>query len=100
MAITRRGNIIYATSTGIAVEQKGLRVTSIVMVATGANAAVVLADPDDTSLFELQEPDDGRTVIYNPRQPLFFPNGVKIKTLTNANVSIVYTDSRPVQDGG
>jgi hypothetical protein len=75
---------------------KDVRVSYVVVTATGANAVVVLGDPDtnDTKL-DLRVATSGSCEVFEfDSLPIRFPNGVKVKTLTNAVATLVGVQSK------
>lgn len=94
MANVRNGNTIYVDSAATLTTDKNLHVVNVLVTATAASAVVVLADPDGTSLkADLRVATNGTTESFMFVTPVFFPNGIKVTTLTNAIATIIYTRS-------
>jgi hypothetical protein len=92
MANRRRGNIHFVDTAETLSTVKNQRVSAILVTATSANAIVVIQDPSDSAdVLELRVPTSGLTETFNFSQNLLvFPNGIKVSTLTNAKIAIVY----------
>lgn len=93
MANTRNGNTWYVDATGNLGSEKNVIVPYIYITATAANGRVVLSDQVTTALkADLRVEVSGHTEIFRMAEnPMRFPNGINITTLTNAIVTIVVT---------
>jgi hypothetical protein len=72
----------------------------IVVTATGANAVLELADAGDTvmSKIKLGVATSGASQTFRfDNFPIRFPNGIRVKTLTNAVATLVGTQSKGTQ---
>ena len=91
MANIKQGNSHYIDSTGDLVTTP-VKIRRILITATGANANVVLSDPNGTTRkFDIRVATSGTTG--NFQIDTYFPNGVEVTTLTNAIATIVYGES-------
>lgn len=100
MANTLNGNTwfvdtAYSSSTDD-LALNNLMVEYIVVTATSANAVVVLADPSNgNKKFDLRVAAAGTSQLFRfESDPVRFPNGIRVQTLTNAVVTIVGTQSK------
>lgn len=91
MANVRVGNSVYVDSTGN-LGTDPVKVVRILVTATAASAVVVLADAAASSKkFDLRVATSGETVQFDfTLSPVLFPGGVKVVTLTNAIVTVIY----------
>lgn len=95
MANRRNGNSFYIDTQYSAstddLATPNIRVTQIVVSATAANAILVLSDPttgDNKAEFRVATSgDSSRFPFYD--NPLVFPNGIRVLTLTNAHAFCV-----------
>lgn len=93
MANTRRGPLHYIDSTGILSSEQNTKIAQVFITCTSAGAILVLSDLDGTPLLDL------RLTTANTSQqmdlsatPLVFSKGLRVTTLTNAIVTLVYTN--------
>jgi hypothetical protein len=94
MANKRNGNTIYVDTAGTLTSDKNMHVVNVIVTATAASAVVVLSDPDGTSLkADLRVADSGVTQQFAFLPPMFFPNGIRVTTLTNAIATVIYNRS-------
>jgi hypothetical protein len=91
MANLLRGNIHYITATG-ALEGGRPRVCKIIITATAANAVLALQDSLDASaIMNLRVATSGASQEFDfSNNPLNFPNGLTVGTLTNAIAHVIY----------
>lgn len=102
MANTLNGNTWYV-DTAHASDSDDLSgsyfVVYIVVTATSANAIIELADADSgVSKIKLGVETAGKSELFKFEElPLRFPNGIQVKTLTNAVATLVGTQSKGSQ---
>jgi hypothetical protein len=87
------GNTIYVdTGSSDLLTQKNIKVTHILFTPTAnSNASAVLEDVGGTTKLQLEWNTNEQTQHYRFQDsPLVFPNGVRIGTLSNATLTIVY----------
>ena len=103
MALKREGNMIYVDTTTNAAFSDAKLIKSVIFTAThattvgqaifqnnGAATAVVL----DLRV----DPVNGKkTEIFDFTEPLYFPDGFEVTTLSNAILTVVYAKNRGVQ---
>lgn len=94
MANAVNSNTVYVDSTGdISIgTDKNIKVSYIVVTATGASAVLVLEDNQTTDVkkLDLRVATDGESKIFDfSSKPLVFPNGINVETLTNAIATLV-----------
>lgn len=91
MANVTNGNTVYVDSTGTLLS-KPARLHYLILTATAANAVVVLQDTTGSSTkLDYRNATSGTSVILDcSTAPIFFPTGIKVSTLTNALVTVVY----------
>jgi len=72
---------------------RNIKVSYIVMTSTGASALAALQDiSGPTDKMELRIDTTDKSQIFDfSRNPLIFANGVRIGTLTNAKLTLVYS---------
>ena len=92
MANIRQANSHYVDATGVLVSDS-IKLAGVIVTSTAANAVVEIADSAGTTLrLLLDVADSGASQHFDFSQhPLLFPNGIKIKTLTNAKAMLIYT---------
>lgn len=93
MANVRSGNNHYVDTAGVLTSEKNVRVSNIIITATAANAVVAFQDASGTyDVLNLRVVTSGATQQFTFLDtPLLFPIGVKVSTLTNAIVMVIYT---------
>ena len=95
MANQQTGNLYYIDSTGSLAKQ-ALRVYSIVVTATSANAVLQLKDASIAgTLVDLRVAAAGASQSFFYRdQPLLFPNGLEVVAATNCVATAVVDFNR------
>lgn len=94
MANVTNGNSVYVDSTGaldVATNQN-IKVAYIIVTSTAASAVVQLQDdfsaPVNKIDFRVDTAD--KTLCYDfADNPLTFPNGIRVSTLTNATLTLI-----------
>jgi len=73
-----------------------LMVEYVIVTATAANAVVVLSDPSTgAKKFDLRVDTAGRSELFRfESDPVRFPNGIRVLTLTNAVATVVGKTSK------
>lgn len=100
MANVRSGNTFYIdTAHSTSADDllvKNIRAMYVVVTATSANAAVVLADASTSDKkCDLRIATSGNSQLFRfDNAPIVFANGIKVTTLTNAIATIVVDESR------
>ncbi len=93
MANVRTGNTHYVDATGV-LEAEGCRVAQFLVTATAASAVVVITDnaASPKNKLNLKLATDGETKQFDfSDSPLSFPAGLRVGTLTNAILMVVYS---------
>jgi hypothetical protein len=92
MANARSGNSHYVDSTGT-LSSDACKIAGVIVTATAANAILALQDAaGSVNKTNLRVATSGDTVFFNfAASPIFCPNGLKASTVTNAIVTIIYT---------
>lgn len=93
MANTQNGNSLYIDSTGAVGPTQNVLVTAITVTPSGGAATAELSDNSSPTVlkFNLQVPSGIETQQYFfEENPVLFPNGVNVTTLTNAIVTVVF----------
>jgi hypothetical protein len=95
MANIRNANTYYIDATG-SLAVKGVRVWSVFLTNTAANAVVTLKDVSSgATKLTVKNPTDGTTVLHDlTNNPIVFPNGIDATTVTNCVVTLVVEDPR------
>lgn len=93
MANVRSGNSHYVDSTGALTTETPTKLAGVVLIATAANAVLVLRDYDGTvTKLELRLATSGDSQHFDfSNTPVFFPNGINATTVTNARAILIYT---------
>lgn len=91
MANVRQGNTHYVDSTGT-LDADPVKVLGIIVTATSANAVVVFqGDTGSANRLDLRVATSGATQDFDfSARPISFPKGIKVSTLTNAIVTVIY----------
>ncbi len=92
MANVRSGNSHYVDSTGT-LEADDCQIAGVLLTSTAANAVVVLQTNHGTpkNKLTLKLAADGSTQFFDFSQaPVAFPGGLKVGTLTNSIVTVIY----------
>ncbi len=92
MANARNGNSHYVDATGV-LETSNCKVAAVTIWASAANAILILTDnaASPVNKVKLGLATAGDTQHYNfTDSPITFPAGLKVGTLTNAIVTIIY----------
>ena len=91
MANVRSGNSHYVDATGV-LESEACSITGVVLTATSANAVLELADSAGTTKkLNLRVATSGESRHFNfSEASIYFPNGIKVATLTNAIATVLY----------
>ena len=94
MANVRSNNTHYIDSTGALIDAN-VKVVGITLTATAANAVLLLKNyADSRSKIDLRVATSGATEFFNfAETPLVFPDGIYVKTLTNAIATLIYNNS-------
>jgi hypothetical protein len=92
MANVLNGNTVYVDSTGT-LTSAPTRVHYIILTATGNNSILALQDETTSAnKVNLREVTAGMSQVFDfSANPLYFPTGVKVSTLTNAIVTVIYS---------
>lgn len=95
MANVVNGNTIKIDSTGVIVmNNKNILVTCIIVASTADAAVFELQDSDgstdvDKIRIGIKEADDTKAFEIS-NAPIVFPNGIKVKTVTNCEATLVF----------
>lgn len=91
MASVRNGNTFYLDNTTDVFEIPQLKVSHIIVTATAANGRAVFADTTtDAVKADLRVATSGASQTFRfADQPMVFPNGLQLTTLTNAVVTVI-----------
>jgi hypothetical protein len=91
VANVRSGNSHYVDSTGV-LASNDVRIVAVVVTATAANAIVAIGDEAGTTdKLNLRVATSGASQVFDfSSTPIYFPNGVKVTTLTNAIATVIY----------
>lgn len=91
MSSVRNGNTIYIDDSSDTFAITGLKVSHIIVTATGSNGQAVLADLDTNAVkADLRVATSGTSQTFRfADQPMVFPTGVQLTTLTNAVVTLI-----------
>ncbi len=101
MANVRNGNTFFVNqqhiSDGDALDVKNIKATAIFITATAANGICELVDntANEVKKLDLRVEISGRTEFFDlALTPVVFPNGIRVKTLTNAIATILVQESQ------
>jgi hypothetical protein len=91
MANILNGNTWYIDATGDLSNSSG-RVHSIVVAPTAANFVVIIKEQASgtPTKFQIRNATADTVFLNFQSKPIFFPTGIKIDTLTNAVVTLVW----------
>jgi hypothetical protein len=90
VANARTGNTHYVDSTGT-LSSDPETVLGFVLTATSANAVAAIQDSGSTDKLNLRVATSGETKHFDfSSAPLSFQKGVKVSTLTNAILTVIY----------
>jgi hypothetical protein len=90
VANVRTGNTHYVDSTGNLGTDPEI-VLGFLLTATSANAIANIQDTGSNNKINLRVATSGDTKLFDLSQsPLTFPKGVKVSTLTNAILTVIY----------
>ena len=92
MANTRRGNTHYIDTGSSNLDTNlNIRVAYLIVTATAASAVVTLQDVSGpTTLIDARVATSGDSKIFDfSRNPMVFPGGLRIGTLTNAVATVI-----------
>ena len=93
MTIARSGNMYYLTASDdpASIAQNNIRVKGIILDATAAGAIVELGENNSgrsyPTVFTYR--NDTSEFLNFAHSPLLFPSGIRVKTVTNANVTLI-----------
>lgn len=96
MANVRSSNTFLIDGTTPTLAISNIKVSYIVLTATGANAILILSDVTTANKkIELRVATSGTTEYFDfSENPLVFPNGVNPSTVTNAVATLVIMEAR------
>jgi len=101
MANVRNANTFYIDTQHIsdpdALDEKNIKANYITLTATAANGRIVLADNNSNEILklDLRVATSGDTAYFDfSDKPILFPNGIRVKTLSNAVATVVVGESQ------
>lgn len=101
MANSFNGNIFYADTASVSIDEKNLKVKGIIVYPTHAtNDAIVELDRNNSArsfpdtLHLIVRNEDGSKHYDFSATPLLYPEGIRITTLTDAKIMIILDKSR------
>lgn len=99
MANTRNGNTFYIdTQYSAAADElavKNIRITGVIVTATGASGRVVLGDSSVATKLDLRVATSGETMqFYFDVHPVNFSTSIRPTTLSNAVVTCIIEEAR------
>jgi hypothetical protein len=93
VANIRNGNTVYVDATGTAVDEKNVRVVGIFITGAGGAATLVLGDNDsgasNPTKLDVRCPSGESNYLDFSSNPLIFPNGIQVKTLTTCVATLL-----------
>lgn len=97
MANASAGNLYFFDTASASLDVKNVRIVSILVHCTHATNAAVITLGDNNSGtsyptlidFEVPAANDFELLKFDDN-PLVFPNGLRVKTLTNCTITVVY----------
>lgn len=91
MANVEQGNSYYIDTTG-ALKNVNYRLSGVVLTPTSANAVLLLKDHGDSkNKMDLRAATSGESKFFDfSSQPVTFPNGIYVKTLTNCVALLIF----------
>lgn len=90
MANSLVGNAHYV-DTAATLKTTRVSVKAFILTATAASGLAVIGDQSSNKMFDIREVTSGETFVLDfGESAINFPNGLKVITLTNAILTIVY----------
>ena len=94
MANNRNGNVIWADTASTSFPDDKNIVGIVVRCTSGTDARITLGNNNSArsypTLFDIEVPHASNYAYLDfSRIPIYFPDGIRIKTLTNATITII-----------
>ncbi len=95
MANIRNGNTYYIDTASVTLDVPMVRVKSITLTATNATNALILGDGDNSYPTKLSlVGTNGVSLVFDySLSPIYFANGIRVKTVTACTATVVLEES-------
>jgi hypothetical protein len=94
LANASNGNTLYVDSTGDILTRKNVLVTYITVTPTGAASVIIQDVTTAATKLRLDVATGTNSVVFDySYNPILFPNGIRVSTLTNALVTFTFRNT-------
>lgn len=107
MANHKSGNLVYIDTVDLSISEPNIRLMGVILNATSGSVNPVITLAEDNSsrsypaLLTLSCQWEEKCKYYDfSRNPLVFPSGIRVSTLTSATATLIVDKNRDKNNGG